>query len=178
MKTLIPITFILSILLFTISCGDEGPPNDIEDPQVFTFDLSEITPTDANGALLGNPDETDWTLDEEWPEIIQDLFEDYNSYEHTCPASNDLIIYPAYPNPGSGVFSISMERPTDSTFDLLLVNQFGAILGESLDITGNNISISTEQLVPEQDSFVRVYYRLTTIDNCAFLGHGDIQLKS
>jgi len=177
MKTPIPITFLLAIFLFTISCGDEGPPNDIEDPQVFTFDLSEITPTDANGALLGNPDETDWTLDEEWPETIQDLFEDYDSYEHTCPTPSDLIIFPAYPNPGTGVFSIAMQRPSDSTCDFIMVDQFGSSLLEILNISGNNIPINTEQIVPEQDSFVRVYYLLRTIDNCAYRGHGDVQIR-
>lgn len=177
-KTNLILYLIASFFLCCISCGDnETEVPEIENPMIFILDINDITPTDESGALLGSPDDTDWTLDEEWPVVIEDLFEEFDSLDYSCIIPNDLTVYPAYPNPGNGTFFISIQKPNDAKVSFEFVNQFGTSLNTLKDITSANIAINTNQFVPPQDSFVRVYYLLSTIDNCAFRGHGDIQLK-
>ncbi len=172
------VLLLLSIFLLFTSCEDkEVTEPAIENPMIYTLDINDITPTDANGALLGNPDNTDWTLDEEWSGVIESLFDDHDDYDYDCSLANDINIYPAYPNPGNGIFSLSMQIPEDSKVSFEFVNKYATSLNEINDITSGPLTINAQQFVPDQDSFVRVYYLLSTSDNCGFRGHGDIQLK-
>lgn len=175
-------TYQLLLLLtgacFFWGCEDkEMNEPEIENPMVFTLDINDITPTEANGALLGNPDVTDWTLNDVWPEVIENLFEDYSDYDFSCTPNNDLTVFPAYPNPGNGIFSIIVQKPAEAKVSFEFVNQYGTALNEIKGVTEFPVTIAANQFVPEQDSFVRVYYIVSTSDNCGFKGHGDIQLK-
>lgn len=177
-KTVYVLCLIGSFLLFCCSCGEnDATEPEIENPMIFTLDINDITPTDASGALLGAPDNSDWTFDEDWPIVIENLFEEYDSLDHSCDIPMNINVYPAYPNPGNGTFFISMQKPNEAKISLEFVNKYGSSLNELKDITGTNISIDANLFVPAQDSFVRVYYLLSTLDNCAFKGHGDIQVK-
>lgn len=136
-----------------------------------------ITTTDISGAYTGFFDSTDWQLNDSWQIKEKQLFADYNLYKYDCPADSNYLIV-GYPNPTVDFeFKLHFEKDSTVRVDFRVVNQnFEKLI--SLDsLYKNNIAFTFRDIVGENDSILRIYYRFVTGSNCGFIGHGDIQIE-
>jgi len=116
-------------------------------------------------------------LDDSWQSAEKELFTDYELYDYSCPADSNIQIV-GYPNPIVGfMFKLHFVRDSTTRVDFLIVNQnFEEII--SLDSVHNQeIAMTFEDVITENDSIFRVYYRFVKENNCCYIGHGDIQIK-
>ncbi len=150
-------------------------------------DFFIITATDANGALIGPEDPADWSRDSLWTEAERRLIEIDGMDEAQGPG---FELSPAYPNPTSGSFSLSLRTPSTEGLELrlALVNErfeplrftagknslwirtlpSGGSHAISLDLTG------LENFQP--NASCRLYYALVGDQLVWYKGRGDIRL--
>ena len=122
MQKSLAILLIIS-LITSYSCTDLGDTDPI-DIIIPNLDLSEYTATDDAGQTIANPDESDWVFYDEWDATIIALFDGYEANYYSCAPYEDLIVYPAYPNPCSGTFQISINNSDELSYRLRVVNNF------------------------------------------------------
>ena len=130
------------------------------------------SPTDFNGAALGDPDTSDWRLDDAWFPAEAALFP--AGPTATCPSPSGAAVFPAYPNPCGDVLSLAFISPSNALWDMVLVDgdleplrrieSFAASPGT------NNLQFD---LSPFPADTLRLYYRMR-LDGCVLRGHGDV----
>lgn len=174
------ISNMIKVLLFILvacfySCSDDTNDNGTNENLV--LDISQITPTDASGQLIGGADASDWTLNEIWPIEIIELFSGIENVNQLCTPPTELKIFPAYPNPNSGIFSLSIQKPDGITVDIHIVDSLANTLKSIDNIDANAVTFNAEEFTTSNDTFVRLYYLMSSDDNCKFTGHGDIKIK-
>jgi hypothetical protein len=163
MKQLLAIGLLLLFFACNKNTEDDTPP---ESPGIIQF--KGITSTDENGQIIGNPDTTDWRIDDVWSEEEASLFS--SSFDTNCTPSYDYQIG-VFPNPCNNVFSVFSDQSENTVLEVRLVtDQLQTLLSD------NDLQEGVVQLIlfdyDIQDT-ARLYYRFIE-DNCEFRGHGDI----
>lgn len=186
------ITSIALITLVLLACSsDDG----------VTF--SGITMMDEFANQVGEPDVTDWGIDEVWSEVELSLFPNIESSElNNGGAAIDLSIFqelpsvtPAYPNPTGGNFSFTQFDIDFESAEIIFVNSNYEILLGPFDLQPNSgltfelevqssiASMFFQQTTPiggngpkiQSGQIVRMYYYFKMIDSDVYIkGHGDI----
>lgn len=167
-KVLILISFILLI---------ESCDKNSSEPDSNKIIFEGITTTDIFGSYTGFYDYTDWQQNDFWQSKEKQLFTDYELYDTNCPTDtiNQIV---GYPNPIVDFrFKLHFVKDSTTRVDFRIVNQnFEKLI--SLDsVYSHQITLTFKDIVTENDSIYRVYYRFITDNNCEFVGHGDIQIK-
>lgn len=160
--------FLLILLATAASCRPEPMAPEPEPTPAF----SGISPTDFNGAALGDPDTTDWRLDDAWLPAEAALFPGANT--PLCASPEGFTIYPAYPNPCGDVLGLGFVSQPQALWDFVLVDEklvplrriesFAAATGP------NSIQIDLSSFPKDT---LRLYYRIRS-EACVLRGHGDI----
>ncbi len=131
-----------------------------------------ITFTDPNGAFLGDPDTTDWRLDEVWLPAEAALFPSANT--PLCASAEGFAIYPAYPNPCGDVLGFGFVSASNAILDLVLVDEklvpLRRVEGYATVPGANNLQLD---LAGFPIDTLRLYYRIRT-GSCVLRGYGDI----
>ncbi|RLD41306.1 MAG: hypothetical protein DRI89_10035 [Bacteroidetes bacterium] len=163
---------LISILIAIESCNKHS-----NEPDSSIIEFKGITTTDIYGQFTGIYDSTDWQQNDNWQIFEKQLFSDFDMYNYGCPIdSNNLIV--GYPNPiVDFMFKLHLEKDSTTRVDFRIVNQNFETLISVDSLYKNQIALTFKDIVSENDSIFRVYYRFVTVNNCGFIGHGDIQLK-
>lgn len=170
---------IATILLLSIAACT---PRDEPQPAPVYPDMTQISPTDEQGQAMGAADPTDWTYDATWTDEEHALMMFADTINNVLDTGNNIIqVYPAYPNPSSGLFSFYAACGKESKVKLVLVDSsmhslrtfayrteegaihkhFGFHLASDID-TGN----------------YRMYYGFyNSSDSLYYKGHGDIKIE-
>ncbi len=163
---------LLSFILIIESCE-----KNTNEPDYNKITFEGITTTDIYGAYTGFYDSTDWRQDDTWQSIEKELFDDYNIYEYNCSIdSNNQIV--GYPNPiVDFMFILHFVKDSSTRVDFRVVNQNFDKLVSVDSIYNNQIAMRFQDILSENDSIIRIYYRFMKENNCGFVGHGDIKIK-
>lgn len=170
---------ILLLLLLTIfwGCNKEDDKSDQDDQLVFPA-FSGYTHTDPIGYVLGEPDETDWTYDENWVQAEKDLFEDYASFYHVSSYDTSIKLHAAYPNPLTDIiFNLEYLKDPGVYLSVRLVNQEFEPLIKADSIKSNSVSFKMDEFSISSNTLIRVYYLFFRNDSCLYKGHGDIMVN-
>ena len=141
------------------------------------IDISGITATDQVGNIMGSVDPTDWTHDANWSSEVESLFNAIGIVNLAGTTAGTISIFPAYPNPCTDQFRISIQSSTTCAIRLGLydeqLNQKWS--GTQLINVGNNtITISRDPARIGKGTY-RLYYRFDSYDQQMFYkGHGDV----
>lgn len=159
---------LLPFLLAFGACRPEPVTPDSDPIPTFTG----ISPTDFNGAPLGDPDTSDWRLDDVWIPAETALFP--SAPAATCTASAGFSVYPAYPNPCGDVVALTFLSQPNALWDLVLVDgdlkPLRNILAFSATQGANNLQFDLSAFPSDT---LRLYYRVR-FNDCLLRGHGDL----
>lgn len=163
------------ILISTLICF-ESCKKDTENNENKTIIFDGITTTDNTGFLTGFYDSTDWSKDDNWVDIEKELFTDFNKFNYEC-LMDSLVEIIAYPNPFDDMVIIHIDGDSTTRIDYRIVNkEFGIIVSQD-SIYNTQIAFTFKDTDTQPDEIFRVYYRIVVENDCAFIGHGDIQIK-
>jgi hypothetical protein len=70
-----------------------------------------------------------------------------------------------------------LVKDSSTRVDFRIINQNFEILASYDSIYSQQIAMTFKDIITEHDSIIRIYYRLVKVDNCGFIGHGDILIK-
>lgn len=168
---------LISILLLVVSFSCDKT----EDADIKSSSFSGITETDSQGNLIGNIDETDWTLDDEWSEkeeAIFDVFSKNTNITKLYYFEDDIIINCAFPNPCNNYVIISFSFLPGTLLQMALVdNDFKLIDFYTADYSVGMIYIDLTELELQNNSIYRFYYRFVRPGSYTYKGHGDIKIE-
>lgn len=171
-KLLFMTVILLSFILIIGSCK-----KNVSKPDSTKIIFEGITTTDIFGQYTGFYDSTDWRQDDSWQSKEKELFTDYESYNYYCSINSNIQIV-GYPNPVVHyMFMLYLVKDSSTRVDFRIVNQNFEILASYDSIYSQQIAMTFKDIITEHDSIIRIYYRLVKVDNCGFIGHGDILIK-
>lgn len=167
------ILLLSTFCLFLISGCKKATP--------FTIDVSNITSTDALGNILGNPDNTDWTMDAEWSETEISFFRT-DPVDLTGTSVAAISMQPAYPNPTqtrSVTFQFTASAITYLRIALVDVQLRKQSFYSFLTVAGlNAFHIPFEEAKFPANKNYRLYYSFDAVGSTMyFKGHGDITIR-
>ncbi len=147
----------------------------------FTIDVSNITSTDAQGNIIGSPDNTDWTMDAEWSETEKSFFRT-DPVDLTGTSVAAIAIQPAYPNPTqsrSVTFQFTASTITYLRIALVDVQLRKQSFYSFLTVVGlNAFQIPFEEAKLPANKNYRFYYSFDApASPMYFRGHGDIKVN-
>ena len=160
----------------------DGKISNIKIEEQSFIDFSQISPVDANGAVLGLGDETDWQVRESWNHLEKILFPSFPFLSVNLTDTIELL--PGYPNPCLDVFSFSFmsNRAVQKIHYVFVNDNFevlhqGIIESDSFDVGFNTVNYNLEATtaltsIPAGQYF-RQYYIIET-ENSQLIGHGDL----
>ncbi|SDY52726.1 hypothetical protein [Hymenobacter psychrophilus] len=141
-----------------------------------------ITQRDAIGYPQGDPDPTDWTLDDSWNQQEQDLFKELGFNLNTMAISGVKAsrVF-AWPNPvGVGQVRVNFESNNPVALSFVVVDaKYRAVLPLQ---TSPNLSPYRQYLLDvsgstfQQGKLYRLYYVLYDGKVLHYKGHGDIKI--
>jgi len=154
--------FIL-LAVFVSNCKDETV-NPLAETKIYFKGIAE---TDVKGWQI-TLDNTDWKTNDTWVKQEFDLFK--ASYQSGCVQSfkNEIA---AYPNPGTGFFSLQLSKLASTRVEFRLVDENFQTLISSDTLTNSSIHFDIRDFGIKDT--LRLYYRFIE-NNCEFRGHGDI----
>lgn len=162
------IRFVASMLLVTLFIGCD------KDKECDLPLFSGIAWTNVNGEPMSNPDPDDWTIDDEWNDTEENLFD--SDLETNCTPSFDYWIS-AYPNPipdyNNSFFSLAIGKDSITAVELRIVDRLCNVIHSIDNNVAHNIAFN---LQGHEGETLRLYYKFIK-DGCEFRGHGDIQIE-
>ena len=174
---------LFSIELILSSCKKDQKAKEESADICFPL-ISGFTGTDDLAQYTGPMDTTDWKLMDGWNQCEKNLFGGTN-YDLNCSFIDTFSLFGVvgFPNPTSNTFGIGFNGfaigSTDSTtqVELVILNQdhhnFFQVQEDIQHIQNYLFSLNLMDSVLT-DTIFRVYYKLTDINNCVRMGHGDI----
>lgn len=169
MKKVLTITC-FALLIF-LGCKEKEPDTPLPAPEYPTF--SGITSTDLLGVVIGAGDSTDWTLNDTWVAEEKALFADINDYAQGCPPDTGIGVFPVFPNPDNGVFTLSTTQSTGTRVAYRIVDQNFNLLSTSDSLEADTLQFNLPNAGSPTQPLIRMYYMFVVGDSCAYLGHGD-----
>ena len=157
---------ILALSLLVSYCGEKNDNSPAKSRIYFTG----LTQTDVNGWPI-TIDTTDWKTNDTWVKQESELFT--NVYQSNCTQAyaNEIA---QYPNPCSGIFSLSFNKLATTRLELRLVDKSFNALYSNDSVWGNALMFDAG-VFGIKDT-LRLYYKFIE-GNCEFRGHGDILVK-
>ncbi len=188
MKTIHPL---LVIILILGSCSSD-------DGTSFTG----ITMTDEFARPIGDPDPTDWQIDEVWtpqelalfPDVDSDMLNNKGELIDLSGLNKTLFVSPVYPNPNGGNFSFLTPDESFLEGQIIIVNNSYEVITGPFDLESDAIlffsfevkSLSAsffqsdfidggDETVFQSGEIIRMYYYFKFSDSDVYLkGHGDV----
>jgi hypothetical protein len=158
------IIFLTLALSLSLGCKKDNNPD--------LIDISGITETDIDGNIIGDVDQTDWKLNDTWPQIIENLFNQDNP-AHLLPTEQSplQVTVSCYPNPARhGIMYLNF--PSNMYSDVRIVDSNLNIYYEHDYQDFSSLALNGSLFKNKQ--LYRVYYKLYYEDK-VYRGHGDFK---
>ena len=173
MRKLFFITLVLLSLILIFGACDKNP----SEADSNNVNFEGITTRDIFGQCTGFYDSTDWRLDDLWQSKEKELFADFDLYNYNY-SFDPITQIVGYPNPIVDLmFLLHLEKDSATRIDFRIVNQKFEKMISYDSLYGQEIAMTFKDVITENDSILRIYYRFLKKDNSGFIGHGDILIK-
>lgn len=135
------------------------------------------TSTNGSGNVIGDEDPTDWGYDVDWDKKTYDLIGS-NCVINPYGAANNIVVYPAYPNPVQSDFTFLAITSGKCFGRFLVADENHQIYGThcaQFDEGNNFLQFSKEDMDLLSGKFYRFYYAFSdSTGNIFYKGHGDL----
>ena len=166
-------TLLFSGALLIASCRkDRDTPASTPVASPHCTPVSGFTPRDVQGALMADPDTTDWRTREPWCPFVEGLFPARDGLHWSSEADSTELF--AFPNPTEGSFMFNALR-MNGYVDIRVVDMDGGLLHAVDSAMASTFYFDLAGHGLHNGELVRVYYRMVGPDGAMVRGQGDIR---